>query len=381
MLPKTIFFSWQSDLPSGVNRRLIENAINKVLETRKKESVHLDESVDRDTDGTMGSPDIVATVLNKIDNCSVFVADISLINLESEKKRTPNPNVMLELGYAIKTVGWDNVILVFNEAYGDISQIPFDLRQKRIFKYNLLSGHTKQSQLDGLTEKLYDILSTTLDKQVPADRIRTDVKLQVDHQIMRIGNHLWKLLYGFKPFITPHDVINLPDLETNEIDQLISTKNVLGFQVLKSWSCYADELDSIKNNVVYSKYMNDEKILALIDLSKELRIMDQNFTAIRFYEKVLVEGQPKVSSGYIIEVNQRNGILNLFKKDDDGLKSLDEGSFNREDQQSLLHEYAPVSDEVFVYILCIQGLLEAMEKVIAVWGNFILSDPATVIFS
>lgn len=36
--------------------------------------------VDRDTKNELGSPDIVNTIFAKIDECDLFVADISIIN-------------------------------------------------------------------------------------------------------------------------------------------------------------------------------------------------------------------------------------------------------------------------------------------------------------
>jgi len=63
---KTIFYSWQSDLPNATNRGFIQ----KTLERAAKE-IHIDQSIsiepviDRDTTGVPGSPDIAATILDK----------------------------------------------------------------------------------------------------------------------------------------------------------------------------------------------------------------------------------------------------------------------------------------------------------------------------
>lgn len=51
-------------------------------------------------------------------------------------RKTPNANVLIELGYAIATVGWNRIILVFNEASGDVTDLPFDINQQRVARYN-----------------------------------------------------------------------------------------------------------------------------------------------------------------------------------------------------------------------------------------------------
>ena len=57
--------------------------------------------MDQDTAGIAGWPDIASTILTKIEKCEVFVADLTPINgPEPDSRPTPNPNVMLELGYA-----------------------------------------------------------------------------------------------------------------------------------------------------------------------------------------------------------------------------------------------------------------------------------------
>jgi hypothetical protein len=47
----------------------------------------------------LNAPDIAATIFSKITAANVFVADIS-IACRSEKRSTPNSNVLIELGYA-----------------------------------------------------------------------------------------------------------------------------------------------------------------------------------------------------------------------------------------------------------------------------------------
>ena len=72
----TIFYSWQSDLPNSTTRGLIESSIEAAVRSlRNTVSVY----ADRDTQGVTGSPDIVQTIFSKIDECDVFVADVTSV--------------------------------------------------------------------------------------------------------------------------------------------------------------------------------------------------------------------------------------------------------------------------------------------------------------
>jgi len=99
----TIFYSWQSDLPDNTNRHFIQKAIEEAVKSLKKEDVlEVQPVIDRDTRGVPGSPDIADTIFRKIDASQVFVCDISIINKGLQSKPTPNPNVLVELGYAMR---------------------------------------------------------------------------------------------------------------------------------------------------------------------------------------------------------------------------------------------------------------------------------------
>ncbi|MBI3910253.1 MAG: pentapeptide repeat-containing protein [Armatimonadetes bacterium] len=134
-----VFYSWQSDLPNATNRGFIQTALEAATKAiRDDESIQVEPVVDRDTAGVPGSPDISSTILGKIDQAQVFVCDVSIINQETkeETRLTPNPNVLIELGYALKALGQQRIIMVMNTASGTPAQLPFDLQLKRVLTYN-----------------------------------------------------------------------------------------------------------------------------------------------------------------------------------------------------------------------------------------------------
>lgn len=84
-----------------------------------------------DTSGVAGTPNIVETIFRRIRDCAIFVADLTFTAKSESGKLSPNPNVLIELGYAARSVGWERTILVINEKYGKASNLPFDILQHR----------------------------------------------------------------------------------------------------------------------------------------------------------------------------------------------------------------------------------------------------------
>jgi len=89
--------------------------------------------IDHDTKDVAGSPDIVSTILAKIDKAGVFVADVTPIAVSESGKHQANPNVLIELGYAKRALGVERVITVWNTALTNPrpEDLPFDMRHRR----------------------------------------------------------------------------------------------------------------------------------------------------------------------------------------------------------------------------------------------------------
>lgn len=166
----TIFFSWHSN-NSKENKHIIMGCLEKISETLKKECSY-EVVIDEGTNKTFGSPLITATIFNKIDKCNIFVCDVSNINStitnSSDIRSIPNPNVMIELGYAINLLGWERIICINNLKFGELEKLPFDIRGNRISKY------------DSSKERFKSDLETTL---------KTAVKAILDNYETILDNH------------------------------------------------------------------------------------------------------------------------------------------------------------------------------------------------
>src|SRR5205823_8604367 len=125
---------------NATNRGLIQEALERAAKTiRIDDSLAVDPVLDRDTQNVPGAPDIAHTIFQKIEKAAAFVADVSIIN-PGLGRPTPNPNVLIEVGYALKTLGNPRTVLVANTANGPVESLPFDLRTKRVLTYHMLPG-------------------------------------------------------------------------------------------------------------------------------------------------------------------------------------------------------------------------------------------------
>ena len=103
-----VFDSWQSDRDSKTLRYLIREALELAARKPSRELEFEDVvRVDQDTQGVPGHPEIFRTICGKIDSCAIFVADLTYVATTDSGERIPNPNVAIELGYALKSIGPD----------------------------------------------------------------------------------------------------------------------------------------------------------------------------------------------------------------------------------------------------------------------------------
>lgn len=234
----TVFYSWQSDTPRKTGRQFIHDAAKLAID-RIANGSSLEDAprLEHDTEGIAGIPAIGDAILRRIERCGVFLADVSLVGeielASQEKKKTPNPNVLLELGYAIGRVGWQRIILVMNTAYGDAEQLPFDLRFRRFpFRYQISDDRRD-------IDKQRDSLSTNIELAINVmareeHQAVTDTVAKLDghaiHLIRRHSKdlHFWQTEVGDNKLPGQLDLVIRWLLELGIIE-CISFSNDVGF--------------------------------------------------------------------------------------------------------------------------------------------------------
>lgn len=199
-----IFWSWQNDYAPKRNRWFIQKALEAaVVQLADEYDVEPAErpELDHDTQNEAGMVEITTAILEKINRCAAFVADLTPIARTSAGKAVPNPNVAIELGWALKMPGWRRMIAILNTADGFTAEdLPFDIRHRRALSYSLAEGASKDQQaaeMKRLTSALVAALKSNLDdhmEQKAAEIIPTGVEAKPDNP------SIWKTAGPTIPF-------------------------------------------------------------------------------------------------------------------------------------------------------------------------------------
>lgn len=134
-----VFFSWQSE--DAKSRKTLDIALQNAEDALNKRGVRLE--IDHSTLGESGMPSIDQTILRKIDASDIFLADVTPVTTYQKtsgngvqvSKEVPNPNVLLELGYAMSALGVGYVIIAAHQGKWTPENMPFDINHRAIYSF------------------------------------------------------------------------------------------------------------------------------------------------------------------------------------------------------------------------------------------------------
>lgn len=164
-----IFYSWQTTTNSKHNKNFISDCIKDAVKKVKQipDFTRIDIEVTDAVRSESGQVGIADTIIEKIiSNSDIFIADLTIVNfdfpdsipddykeiLRKSQKPIPNPNVMIEYGAALKSLGKNAIISILNIYYSGSPKeknnaeiIPFDLRHDRFpTEYNFSNQNEAQ---------------------------------------------------------------------------------------------------------------------------------------------------------------------------------------------------------------------------------------------
>jgi len=207
-----IFFSWQSDTQTLTGRNLIERALQRAIATVAADAdidpADRELAVDRDSVGVPGSPPLVETIFGKVDRAAAFLSDLTYVAERADGRRMPNPNVLIEHGWALKALSWRRVFSVMNVARGhpDDHPLPFDLQHfKRPIFYDCSEDadeDTRRAAREGLTRQFVSALRAILDDEVlRAERVPAAPPAPHPHDIDLLRRVQRQLPVGLQRFL------------------------------------------------------------------------------------------------------------------------------------------------------------------------------------
>jgi len=131
-------------------------------------------------------------------------------------------------------------------------------------------------------------------------------KMQVDREVLSIINQLNKIVYPLKEKDFSASAISIfLSFEKDELKEVLSNNEYLGFQVFKKWEVSEENLnDMLKNSYILAR-LSDEQIISIILIIKKLRLLEK----IQKSEDLYIKTGKKATSYKIVagkELNEAN---------------------------------------------------------------------------
>lgn len=337
-----VFFSWQSDLPANQTTRFIEESIELAKELLPTDIILIPDEATRNR---LGSPDITNSIFEKICDCDLFVADVSIVGSytlpreddeEDEIKYIPNPNVLLELGFAASQISWDRCICLANTKFGSLGLMPFDLNHRRITDFNYEKS-TRKQKISEIAEIIKSTIITFVDKpmakkgfshhviggfNVESGQFADRLIPYNDFTLKSYHNKTQELIEEAKAIINRALLIQIPDkpVETKDDFDLLTENMTVGdiFKdpvLSKKFSLKMSNPRDIKIN---TELINGraKKFLG-IEISDEFYTLGnlKETTPIFSNNSIVLDGTDEEKEKYGLIQDLRNSLLNIELRD------------------------------------------------------------------
>jgi len=118
-------------------------------------------------------------------------------------------------------------------------------------------------------------------------------KMQIDREVLSSINQLSKIVYPIEERdFTLKGINKFLSLKRDDLKKIISEKEYLGFQIFKKWDVIENNLHEILKNPYVLNRLEDEQVIAIIQLLKSIRYLEQ----IQKIKDLYVEIEKKASS-------------------------------------------------------------------------------------
>jgi hypothetical protein len=320
MSQQNIFYSWQTDSDKRLNRYFIEDCLKQAIRKLNREDLS-NLVIDRDTKNVSGMPDIGNTILEKITKSAVVVADLTLINPAAvrrpDERPVANPNVLFELGFAFGVLGSKTIIGVINTSFGEIEELPFDLRPKRLMTYRLTPDDDKA----GVREKLVDALASAI-MQCLGDT--EDEQIRRNSRIHEVLSELW--LFGTE----------IGDwYEIENLRKVIQNNLTIG-QELPSLMVQSNYSNAVLN--LTSHLISNLESAAILALNEENWPVIKQLIASAGNDASLIHGLLKYKTSQMYHDDLVRRIAAMPAELDEHIEGLQTGQLRRLDLEDLAYE-------------------------------------------
>lgn len=333
---------------------------------------------DESTYREVGTPDIGETIISKISKSDIFICDISIINKTSKFRKSPNPNVMFELGYAASSLGWDNIICIYDTTVCKIDKLPFDINHRRILPYSSTNPDVKKT----LSFSIQNAIESMISKGLLYSPLKNHMKGKMEYCFLTILKQLCCIIFGT---ISMSDalskVTDLLQLNKTEIHQkLVDGHKILGFFAENNLSDIRRELDSIFISITTSTVFPQKWSLTVLKLIDWLRSY-QWYISSR--SQLPLSSKAKLSIGVfdVIKGSDRNpsnpndSYLLVRKVGATSGEVLYSATMTQIDRHILLTMQNIVSEHAEKYSECFYKLINITDEWLNSMGNEFILNP------
>lgn len=359
----SIFYSWQSDLPNNTNRQYIMSCLKKTMKVIHKDNITIsDWTIESDSRGESGTPELANSIFSKIDQCDIFIADVSIINQGENSRKTCNPNVLIELGYASSKLGWDRILCVYNLLYGQIEDLPFDIRHRKPITYS--------SENKLLVNLLTSQIQTIIDNRISSKKYFSSIKKEIDLSLQAILIDVCKILF-FREVPKCYDYNSILHSTIEQINFELLNKEILGFQLFKNNTPHLNDFIDLFNNQVYLHFLNEKEKNILAKIIIQFKDFNNLISNREIYNKSKVKKEY-----YIIDATKMNTenpedhYILAEKIKDDKFIVLDSGIFKKSQLPSLPILYLIKSDATRLIAKKVYDLSSEINEWIRITGNY-----------
>jgi hypothetical protein len=373
-----ILYSWQSDLPNNKNRTFIEQCIIKSCKNVSDKISEISAiSIESDSRGESGTPDLIDAIFSKIDICDIFICDISIINSGSDKRKVPNPNVLIELGYAAKRLGWNNIICLFNKEFANVEDLPFDIRSRKPLIYNTYEGisNEKGKVISILERNIEDIFNALISNKKYYAYTKRTIDLGMQAILLDFGK-LFFSNFGNVEQINYHRVLSST---FSDIEGYVDGLELLGFHLFRNIGLNIDEFTEFIKDEVNSFFLSDSEKKILVKLIYNLREYKEFLNGNNLDEiKVNVSNYSLASAYEMNKSNSPNSYLLLETIDNEKAIVRGGGEFYKGQLGSLLNSYKFSNKYIGIYSRITGTIISLINDWIKETGDYFIVNPKTL---
>ena len=226
-----LFFAYQTDIPVEYGKDFIQRAIEKAKIKLKKSNIDLE--IDFGCRATPGNPILIQEMLDKSNSSDLVLVDLTFTssknrldgkkislwkkelhysNKTEDDKKSPNPNVLLETGFAWSKKGYNRTIMLMNTCFGNPDELPVDLKSFRWpiqFNFSKINIDKKETIFEELTNDLFIAIKTA---------VLSDATYQIDRWRPFDTHSEWEKKHSYPYKLTPKLKTKLLEVRDNLID-------------------------------------------------------------------------------------------------------------------------------------------------------------------